>query len=116
MDDECGVVLVLPDLPDLIASSNIVDHAVLLSRLPTRYGNKDKALAWFESYLWDQTQCVRIQRVKSSTQDLKYRVLQGSALGCNLFPIYSLPLSDIIRKLKLEFELYVDDDQLYMVF
>ncbi len=37
-------------------------------------------------------------------------------MGPKLFSVYSVPLEDIIRKHKLEFELYADDDQLYLVF
>ncbi len=113
VDDGCAVVLVLLDLN---AAFDTVDHTVLISRLSIKCGIKGKALAWFESYLLDRTQCIGIPSVKSSSQNLKYGVQQGSVLGPKLFSLYSLPLRDIIRKHKLKFELYADDDQLYLVF
>ncbi len=77
-------------------------YTMLLSRLSTKCGIKGKALAWFESYLSDWIPCVGIQGVKSSSQNLKYGVPQGSVLGPKLFSIYSLPLRDIIQKRRLE--------------
>ncbi len=113
VDDGCAVVLVLLDLS---AAFDTVHHAVLMSILSTRCGIKGKALAWFESYLLDRTQYIGIQGVQSSSQNLKYDVPLASVLGSKLVSIYALPLGDIIWKHKLEFELYADDDQLYLVF
>ncbi len=75
--DGWAVVLVLRDVGEAF---DTVDNAVLISRLSTRCGIKGYALAWFESYLSDRTQCVGIQGVKSSSQDLKYGLPQGSVL------------------------------------
>ncbi len=105
VDDACAVVLFLLNLS---TAFDTVDHAVLIPRLSTRCGIKGKALAWFESYLLDWTQCIGIQGIKSSSQHLKYGVPQGSVLGPKLFSIYSLPLGNKIWKHKLEFELYAD--------
>ncbi len=69
-----------------------------------------------ETLLTSMNPSISIQGVKSFSQVLKYGVTQGSVLGPKLFSIYSLPLGDIIRKHKLELELYVDNDQLYFVF
>ncbi len=81
VDEGCAVVLASQYLS---AAFDNVDHAVLISILSIRCGIKGKALAWFESYLSDRTQCFGIQGDTSSSQNLKYGMPQGSVLSPKL--------------------------------
>ena len=103
-------------LLDLSAAFDTVHHNILLTRLHTRMGVTGVALKWFESYLTNRTQSVKIQDVSSKLYQLKCGVPQGSVLGPLLFTIYTAPLGDIIRRHGLSFHLYADDTQLYIAF
>ena len=75
MDQHYGVVLVLLDLHaafDTIDHDNLLDHHQHSERL----GIRDRAHAWFASYLSDQTRSVSIVGVSSLAHTLKYRAPQ----------------------------------------
>ena len=113
MDNHQVTILVLLDLS---AAFDTVDHAVLLKRLSERVGIRNKALKWFESYLCGRTQKVRVKDALSEPRKLSCGVPQGSVLGPLLFTVYTLPLGDLVRRHGLDFHLFADDSQLYMVF
>ena len=111
-DNRCVILLLL----DMSAAFDTVDHSILLKRLQSRYGISGSALAWFNSYLKDRTQFVRIGGTSTNVQELICGVPQGSVLGPLLYVLYTAPVGDIIRKHGLFFHLYADDQQLYTSF
>ena len=102
-------------LLDLSAAFDTIDHSILFHRLHECYGINGLALSWFESYLSDRTQSVKVGSVLSHPRDLKFGVPQGSVLGPLLFPMYTNPLSSIIQSHRgIKHHFYADDTQLYI--
>jgi len=100
-------------LLDLSSAFDTVDHNILLTRLDVSFGVKSTALEWFQSYLTDRTQVVRVAGCSSKTSRLRCGVPQGSILGPLLFIIYASPVIDIIRRHGLLSHCYADDTQLH---
>ena len=111
IDNNESVILLLLDLS---AAFDTVDHSILLSRLHDRFGVNGTAAAWFESYLTSRTQFVRVNDCRSTQRSLERGVPQGSVLGPLLYLLYTSPIADIIKFLKLQYHLYADDTQLYI--
>ena len=108
----CAILLLL----DLSAAFDTVDHAILLSRLSSRFGIKGAALQWFESYLEDRKQFVYIDDSKSTPRNLNCGVPQGSVLGPLLYLLYTSPIGDILGKYNIPFHLFADDIQMFVTF
>ena len=73
-------------------------------------------LEWFKSYLSERTQSVIINDNESEPSPLDDGVPQGSVFGPLGFTMYTAPLEDIIKShLGVEYMVYADDTQLYMV-
>ncbi len=71
-------------LCDLSKAFDSVHHTTLLTKL-----SKNKIdTFWFEDYLFNRTQTVRLHNHLSSQLHLEYDVLQGSILGPVLFTVY----------------------------
>jgi hypothetical protein len=100
-------------LLDLSAAFDTVDHEILLRRLDTSFLVSGTALHWFESYLCNRRQHVRVRSTSSLSTRMVCGVPQGSVLGAILFLIYGGDLQQIIEKHGLRPHLYADDSQIY---
>ena len=110
-----GQQAVLLVLLDLSAAFDTVSHAELISTLQ-RLGITGRALQWFTSYLTDREQYIQIGLSKSSSEPMMCGVPQGSVLGPILFTIYTTSLGSLFRAHNMNYQLYSDDSQTYVIF
>ena len=113
MDKGEAVCLVLLGLS---AAFDTIDHSILLQRLHDRFGICNTALEWIHSYLMDHNQRVVMDDFESNPVALTFHIPQGSVLGPILFTMYTSPLCDLCRCYLVEFQLYADDQQVYLSF
>lgn len=96
---------------DYSAAFDTIPHDVLIQRLRDRFGIRDSALTWFESYFLNRCQSVVIGNYVSATQPVVYGVPQGSVLGPLAFTLFSSPIQDIIKSHGISCAVYADDTQ-----
>ncbi len=112
--DGCSCVILV--LLNLSAAFDTVDHEILLHRLEKRMGMTGSLLLWFKSYQSSHTHRVYIKGTSSDDHPLKYGVHQGPILGLKLFKIYTLPVGDITHCHGLQYQIYADNNDLYIAF
>ena len=95
---------------DLKKAFDLVNHHILLQKLKM-YNVTKVTLDWFESYLFERTQRVKIGNTLSEVKYTRTGVPQGSILGPLLFIVYINDMSLHIENSLLD--LYADDSTLY---
>ena len=102
-------------LLDLSAAFDTINHNILIKRLKETFGITGTCLSWFESYIRNRKQCVKIGNENSCYSTLNCGVPQGSVLGPIIFTMYTQPLADILEHFDMQYHFYADDSQIYKV-
>ena len=95
---------------DLSKAFDTVGHSIILSKL-TSYGINGNELNWFTNYLFNRTQQVVKDSVKSDSMHVTCGVPQGSILGPLLFLIYFNDFENVLRKANTV--MFADDTVIY---
>ena len=94
---------------DLSKAFDTIGHGLLLNKLNT-YRVSGKELNWFTDYLFNRTQIVEIENVRSDTEPVYCGVPQGSILGPLLFIVF---FNDLVENLNCHVIKYADDTVIY---
>ena len=100
-------------LLDMSKAFDSVDHQILLRKIQS-VGASTRALKWFNSYLINRYQILRIHSPVSDPLPVECGVLQGSILGPLLFSIYKNDLPEVTRHCSTE--CHVGDTKLFVSF
>ena len=83
---------------DFSKAFDTVNHKILLSNL-YHYGVRGIPHDWFENYLYDRTQFVKIGSSQSNAETITCGIPQGSTLGPLLFLLYVTDLPYCSKKI-----------------
>ena len=95
---------------DFRKAFDTIQHACLIKNLPC-YGIESIELEWLKDDLFNRSQTVIFDNVKSSPLHITHAILQGSILGPLLFNILINDISQVVDK--AEIILYADDTAIY---
>ncbi len=98
------------DTAPLRKAFDTVSHPCLLNKLPY-YGIKNNEYLWIQDYLFNRSQYVNYNQVKSDKEHISYGVPQGSILGPLLFIIQINDMYLAVKKCNIL--MYADDTVLY---
>ena len=87
----CGVCFL-----DIEKCFDSINHKILLQKLKY-YGLDTMSLEWFQNYLYDRSQCVRVNNISSEKNPCYVGVPQGSILGPLLFLLYVNDLPQYVQ-------------------
>ena len=100
----CGLFL------DFSKAFDTINHDILLSKLYS-YGIRGNPLRWFENYLYNRNQVVKVGDTISSSQTIICGKSQGSTLGPLLFLLCINDLPNCSSK--LSFRIFADDTNMF---
>ena len=95
---------------DLSKAFDTVGHSILLSKLSS-YGISGTELDWFTNYLFNRSQQVILENIRSDITKITCGVPQGSILGPLLFLLHINDFEDTLRKSQTI--MFADDTVIY---
>ena len=107
-----GSAAVLVSL-DISAAFDTINHPNMLHILEDYFHISGIALSWFQSFLSERKQFVKISWSSSTPVSLRFGVPQGSVLGPILFSLHTSPISEIIQKHDVLYHQFADDITLF---
>ena len=99
---------------DISSAFDTIDHNILLRWLHGELGVTGTALAWFQSYISNRSQFVKLGRHSSAPVSCTSGVPQGSIFGPILFAAYTSPIGDLFRSFGIHHHQFADDIQVHL--